>query len=169
MSRYDEKFPVHREDRNRPIGYELYRKEGNPLFVPGHYESPCGGCDTLNGLDYIFSLINDHTALDFDVIFEGLIVASDVVRATALKEKNRLIVIMLNTDLETCLAGVQSRRDARGDVRPLNPANTRGKLKGLLPQIARFKSLGVDFHHINRQEALNMCVEAFQLGDPCKT
>lgn len=170
MEQYLQKEPHHIPGRKQPIGYTLRdarcNKELPPLFVVGHYEGACGGCDNLSqGLDYIYGLIKEHSTQGKNVIYEGLIVASDVLRCIELmqRDKHELMVIGLNTSLEDCLAGVQARRDARGDTRELNPSHTRSKFKALIPQRIRFKDAGVDFRLLNRAEALDACFKFLEL------
>lgn len=161
MELYATKTPHMIERRKQPIGYTLTRPDGNPLFLAGHYEGACGGCDNLSqGLDYIYGLIHEATARGEDVMFEGLIVASDVLRCIELKQRHghELMVIGLNTSLPDCLAGVQQRRDARGDTRPLSSKNTEAKFKALIPQRIRFKDAGIDFRLLDRAAALNACL-----------
>lgn len=61
------------ENRKQPIGYTAHRRtSGRNLSVLGHYETACGGCDTIPSLDQIFSrAMKAHG--EHDVLFEGLI------------------------------------------------------------------------------------------------
>lgn len=155
MSLYAEKEPLHEPGRRQPIGYWLIDPDHPKLFVVGHYETACGGCDTVNGMEVIYGLIEDAVLLErADVIFEGLIVASDVTRCIGLDDYANLLVVELNTSLEVCVAGIQARRDARGDDRPLSTKNTEAKMKQLIPQRKRFLDAKVDFRHLDREAAL---------------
>lgn len=146
MKLYDKKTPHFSQGRRQPIGYTLERKEGSPLYVVGHYEELCGGCDTIIGLDPVYDEIEaallDHK---IDVIFEGLIVCSDVTRCIGLMEIADLLVIELDTPLNECLSNIQDRRYIRGDSRPVNPKHTIAKMDQLVPQRKRFEAAGVDF------------------------
>ena len=57
---YDKKTPHFLEGRKNPY-YYVFEKEGHkPLAILGHYESPCGGCDTIyTGYTDIFNLIKN--------------------------------------------------------------------------------------------------------------
>ncbi len=153
MAQYAKCDPV--MEGHKIVGYTCFRENnGIPLYVVGRYTTPCGGCDTLNGMDYIYDFI--HKAIDakYDVIYEGLIVASDSKRAIALKDRAPLIIIELTTPLEMCVAGIQARRDARGDERPLSDKNTRAKMGQIASQRKHWKAANVDFRMLNREEAL---------------
>lgn len=164
---YNPRQPYFIDGRKRPLGYVCTRKDsdGPSLVALGHYETPCGGCDTIPTIDMVYEQIRAQVALGHDVIYEGLLIQSDVKRCAQLhKDGLPLLVIGLDTPLADCLAGVQARRDARGDVRPLNPANTISKLNSLPGQMRRLKAEGVDFRLLNREAAFAACCGALNLG-----
>jgi len=161
MDLYPTWLPEQREGRKRPIGYKCEADGHRPLWVAGHYETPCGGCDTLPTIDNVYYLVNKAAEAEYDVVYEGLLIQSDIVRCVELGKRFPLIVIGLNTPLNECLAAIQSRRDARGDTRPLNPANTAGKLNSLPGQQRRLTEGNVDFRLLNRDEAYELCLKAF--------
>jgi len=147
-----------------------------PLFVAGHYEGACGGCDNLSqGLDYIYELIHQALEREEDVIFEGLIVASDWRRCVELRRKSLLLIIGLDTSLEECNRSVDARRAERAERRgkeapPLRldpdgqPKNTRAKFNALLTQRKHFKIPGVDFRVLNRANALDATLQHLGLA-----
>ena len=170
MSRYKTMEKIFVEGRKQPLCYNLFpdEKEGkSPLFIPGHYETPTGGCDTISdGMNFIYDMINQRIDSGFDVAWEGLIVASDVTRCAALKDRTDLLVIELSTPIEECLAGIRSRREVKSalkgvEPKPVDPKNTVAKMKQLKPQRVRFKSMGVDFRYLNREEAMKATLEHF--------
>ena len=158
MDLYPRKDPFFVTGRKRPMAYGCHRSGGRSLWVVGHYETACGGCDTINGMETIYGLIREAIEMGYDVIFEGLIVASDVVRCVSLKEQG-LLVLELDTTIDICVQSIQARRDARGDERQLNDGNTRYKMKCIAAQRPRFLSAGVDFRVINREDAFTLCKE----------
>jgi len=166
MKNYQVREPMFRSGRKQPVGYRFYREPGSlvrPLYVPGHYETACGGCDTLNGLDYIYELIEAPAKMGWDVIYEGLIVASDVIRCCDLKRRYQLMVIELNTPLNVCIASIQARRDERGSVQEMKESTIKTahkKMEGVKNQRSRFRDAGVDFRLLNREDALNAVMEA---------
>lgn len=102
------------EGRKRPIGtvHEHADPNQRPLAMIGHYETPCGGTDTITDMDHIFELVRKSQAAGFDVLFEGLLISADFNRTFALHEQfgNQLLVVGLDVDLDTCLDSINSRR-----------------------------------------------------------
>lgn len=166
MEKYERREPHFVTGRKQPQSYTCYRETGNPLFVCGHYEIPTGGADTLKDYDFIYGLIREAAARGEDVIWEGLVMTSEVTRAIYLAKDYPLLVIGLTTSLEECLASVQSRRDTKAALKgeaskPLDPSNTEAKWKMVKNQASRFRDANVDFRWLNRAEALKATLEAF--------
>jgi ABC-type dipeptide/oligopeptide/nickel transport system ATPase component len=86
----------------------------------GHYNTACGGCDTISGLDEIFGLVKDFHRRGYNVVFEGLIVCSDANRIMQLAKDNRgeVKIIQLQTPREECLDGIRQRRAVRQGIHP---------------------------------------------------
>lgn len=163
MARYGAREPYRIEGRKQPLGYMCHRQQhGKPLFVMGHYETACGGCDTITqGYNYIYGFIRNTIEQGYDVIYEGLIMQNEMARAVQLHTDypGQFTVILLNTPLAECIQSVVARRQERADKRgkepaPFNPANTEGSFKSTLNQRPRFKDAGVDFRHLSREDAL---------------
>lgn len=153
MAQFQDRQEVFREGRKQPIYYIL----GNgirPLVVPGHYNRPCGGCDTIKTNEETFGIVMDADAQGRDVLFEG-IMAQDAALSwmEPLKDRPHLIV-GLTTPIEECLAGIQQRRDGRGDTRPLNPNNTVNRAKSQDRALAKLAGLGFNVERLGREEAL---------------
>ncbi len=157
--------PIRTEWRKRPLGYLCYADGHKPLFIPGHYETDCGGCDTLPAIEFTFKLMQKYIDQDCDIVYEGLITQSDVNRCMALHANgNKLLVIGLNLPLPECLKFVQARRDARAaahgrESSPLNPSNTKAKHHQVKLQEAKFKAKGIDFRWLSREDALKATLE----------
>lgn len=171
MDRYPLRAPVRADvngkPRKQPIGYLLQRNEpgARNLYVLGHYETACGGCDTLPSLDYVYEAVRRADSEGLDVLYEGIIVCDDVTRCSSLKSEGRqLLVVRLDTPIEVCLAGIQARRDARGDDRKLNPKNTTDRLQRHAKGISRLKAAGVDARTLGRDAAYAAVCEALRLG-----
>jgi len=164
MDLYESREPTVKATRKQPLGYTCYAPGHTPLWVAGHYETVCGGCDTINGIDYIYQLIYEAITRGEDVLFEGLIVASDVTRAIELKEFDGM-VIELDTPITECIAGIQSRRDVRGDIRELDPRNTMRKASHIAGQRIRFHESGIDFRILSREDAFICIVNKLGLKD----
>lgn len=155
MKEFPTKKPHHIKYRKQPIGYTLSRPDGPDLYVVGHYEELCGGCDTIIGLDAIYDEIEAAIIdLEMDVIFEGLIVCSDVERCISLKDIADLLVIELDVPLQECISNIEERRYIRGDTRPVNPKHTVAKMDQLVPQRKKFTNAGVDFRLLDFKWAM---------------
>jgi len=151
--------------RKRPLGYLCYAEGHRTVFIPGHYETDCGGCDSLPSIEFTFKLMRKYMDQNCDVIYEGLITQSDVNRLMDLhKEGHEVHVFGINLPLKECLVAVQGRRDARAASRgkessPLNPSNTKAKHHQVSLQEAKFKRIGVDFRWLGRDETVQATLE----------
>lgn len=169
MKLYKTTTPVAKPGRKKPLYYILDaggkhlpgRGEGGPtlkrLVVLGHYDNPCGGGDTVSGYgrDFMFDWVREHNTLGHDILFEGLMIGGERTRTIRLWEENLpIVVVNLTTKIEVCLAGVQKRRDERGDTRPLNPKNTVAKMREVDRACEVCEAAGVHVHQLYRAKAL---------------
>jgi len=154
---------VYREaGRRQPIGYTFARGErGRGLAIIGHYETACGGCDTIPKMERIFELVKASAEQGYDVIFEGLLISADVQRhvdlnSWCLNHGQELQVISLTTDLQTCLDSVNARRKARNpDLPPVKEKNTISKFNGVRKSLERLRANQVVVHELTRDQALD--------------
>lgn len=165
MDCYASKYPNYAEKRSRPLSYRLDNGRGvTPLYVPGHYETPTGGCDTLDSLDQVFDLVTRANQLGFNVLYEGIMPADDVSRTVALSKTSRLTVILLTTTIEDCLASIRTRREEKAqtfgkEVKPLNEKNTRARHESHKRHIGRLMDSGVTCKRLDREMAFLHCRE----------
>lgn len=164
MARYEAREPARSAGRRRPIGYLCRRQDGRPLWVVGHYETPCGGADTVHTVEEVFALVEEHAAHGRDVLFEGIISQDDVRRTIDLARRHELRVFALRVPMTECLAAIQSRRVTRGDVRELNPTNTVNRVRRLEGSMRKLTEAGVLAEWVSRDEAVSRCLSA--LGVP---
>lgn len=126
--------PFYVEGRKKP----LYYSDGK-VSVIGHYESPCGGVDTISGYNTLMNLVRERADVGH-VLMEGLLLSEDS-KQTILHLRNRpLRVLYLNTPLETCIERIKGRRAARGNEKPLNETNTRNRYGVILRTRARLEA-----------------------------
>lgn len=173
MELYPVPDPLVVEGRKRRMGTRLFTDIEKPaaLFVPGHYDTACGGCDTIKTPDEVYNLVRANLERGTSVLYEGIMVQDDVTRAVALdKELKRtpgnranaglppeqdwkLHVIRLDTTIEECLASIRARREARGETKKLDEKNTRARYERVLRSCHRLKEAGVTVEKLSREAA----------------
>lgn len=161
MSMYALKTPSRVDGRRQPSGYWL-GSELDPMvsYVPGHYETACGGCDTLPSYDTIFDMVRATSMIGQHVVFEGLLVSEETKRTLDLHQTvGPVLVIHLNTELDTCLDSIRQRRLARGDERELNPANTINRVRTINRCCEWLEDHGVPVESHNRESAIARILE----------
>ena len=116
----------------KPEAYEVRWLYKNPLFILGPYTATCGGLDSLSDVDDHIRLLNEYGDKGH-VFYEGLLGSEYYGRIGKVSEQfgDRHIFAFLDTPIEVCLARVQARRLARGNTKPLNPANTVGRVANI--------------------------------------
>jgi hypothetical protein len=156
LANYKGRVSFREEGRKQPIGY-LYQHPtgGRSLAVVGHYETPCGGCDTISKMERIFELVRQSHAAGHDVLYEGLLISADVVRTAALHHEGLpLHVVALDVPIEVCLDSVNGRRREKNpDKPPVNPKNTESKHRGVQQSVVRLREHGVDVSVLDRDGA----------------
>lgn len=183
MRRYSNKSRVTEEGRRQPVGY-ICTRGARPLAVIGHYETDCGGCDTIPTMERIFDLVRKAHSDGMDVVFEGLLISADVNRTAALHEAGLPInVVALTTPLQTCIDSVNERRhnawrrrcesieqanqalppgrrprplpEPRG---PVKERNTTSKHKGVEKSVRHLQERGLRCVWLDRDGALEECL-----------
>lgn len=166
MAKYSTKVPHHIPGRKQPFYYELRNAwPGKPLFIVGHYETPCGGSDTIsNGTDVIYDLVRT-LAQEGNVLFEGLLISIEVTRTATLVNHGELHVIQLATPLEDCIASIKQRRLARGVDKPFNEGNAESKHKGTKTSLVRLAKASPDIltYTLDREAAYAKVVELLEV------
>ena len=183
MGLYESRHPIRTsllpngKKRKHPIGYKFLRHGCNALFVPGHYESACGGADTISfartsadqgsitGWEYVNGLVKDYHENGHNVLYEGMMVGSDfrfALQFHTLLEGN-IRVVNLNTPIEQCFENVIKRRLARGDKSKFYKHNTRQRVKTIDSAVRRLGLKGVPVFSLSVEEAWYKCLEWLQL------
>lgn len=156
----------HVDGRRQPLYYVCLRPSGvgerNNLAVVGHYETECGGCDTIPKLDKLFGLVAWLDAEGYDVLFEGAtLLYYEVRRTLALAKRGELRVIEMDVNLATCLRGIEDRRSRskRKTSKPINVANVEAKRKTTRTAVAKLRAAGVETRRLGREETYNQVRE----------
>lgn len=145
MENYDWE-PEYQDGRKKPLLYRTWLTPDKSMVVLGHYESPCGGCDTIGSARQVFELID---SLEDDSIFvcEGLLLSEDVKWVSQATCPVR--IVYLTTDIEKCVSQIKARRELVGNTKPLNESNTRNRVE----VIRRSKSKLRSFEHVKLRSA----------------
>src|SRR5690349_19805492 len=85
------------DGRKRPLATEVRYRRGGVLFVPGHYHTSCGGCDTLKTVEQTFDLVKLGARNGYHVLFEGILAQDSFPRILDLNRDHDLTVIGLTT------------------------------------------------------------------------
>lgn len=149
MDSYAFREPKFVEKRKRPLYYSLAHGTKGPksLVVLGHYESPCGGADTIKTATELFDLAALHDSDGTNVFMEGVLLYSYAVRIKALKDSGHEVVVFgLNEPLEECARSVLARRAEKGNTEEVGGnfhKNLAAKHKGAMACLYRLDGLGV--------------------------
>lgn len=157
MDLYPWREPHMIEGRRQPLSYLLTRGSLPGLVVLGHYESECGGCDTIKTLDQALA-VTLTAVRGCDVLLEGLLASENVGKFVALRDAlgeggHTLRVIILTTLLGDCLASIADRRQRRGDERPINPKKTANRMGTITRAGRRLREAGIPVEEHDRQSA----------------
>ena len=143
--------PIYIEGRRKPY---YYLEEKYKLCTLGHYESQCGGCDTISGNEKLYELILERHHAGYHVLCEGILLSEDTKWTFKLHEaKVPLWIIFLHVDLETCLTRIRQRRLDRGDTKPLNPKNTTNRFSVIKRARVKLEAAGVSCRALGCDQA----------------
>lgn len=181
MERYSSKVPYFVEGRKQPLWYDLDEKGLPSIRVLGHYETECGGCDTISknptnenetAMDFIHRLVREAHAEGITVLYEGVILSTVNGHLLKMVEEGLPIhVINLTSDLETCLMGISARRavkkfgslasvceaEIKGERAALEDGtvkNNVGKLKSAYKTAHQLKVKGAKVYDCDRESAV---------------
>jgi len=142
--------PVYVAKRKQPLYYEYGEEPETRVIVLGHYESPCGGCDTIGSAREVFELIESIQCKARFVICEGLLLSEDTKWSVQLKN---LRVLFLTTPIERCLAQIKSRRAEAGNEKELDPRNTVNRVATIERARGKLLEAGVDCRRCSPEQA----------------
>jgi len=159
---------IKRPGRRQPFGYILARGPQNPpgkaLIVIGHYESPCGGCDTIKTYDEVFQAVRDAHDAGYDVLFEGLLLSTDKNHMTKLAQEYEHLIVGLDVPVDECLRCVNERRRAKKpDTEDVNPKGTISKHGTNQRIMAHFIQAGLNAERHSRASAFNRIAEELNI------
>lgn len=134
--------PKYVTGRKRPLYYDGLSLKGT-IAVLGHYEIPCGGCDTIGSVPQVFDVLDKLSPYQF-VLCEGLLLSEDVKWVLAFREKGfDFKIVFLTTTEAQCLDRVRRRQQDKGRE-PADPERVRRKLTRRIETIERARLRLVD-------------------------
>ena len=147
--------PIYQEGQKKPVGYVGMMPNNKQLYIVGPYETSCGGCDAVQPYARIWPLIEEF-AKSGHVVFEGALVSSSYGNIGRSSESygDKFVFAFMDTPLKVCLNRILKRRQAKGNMNPLDPKNTRGKLESIERSIPKIKSMGRKVIILNHKNAL---------------
>lgn len=159
---------VYEAGRKKPILYHCVEpgwKESKPVVL-GHYESPCGGCDTIGSASAVYEQIIDVIEGNGDVpiLSEGLLLSEDVKWTTKLKEDGYDVrCFFLITPVERCLSQIKKRRAEAGNEKPLNEYNTTNRVGTIERARLRLIENGVNCRRCSADQVVTLVLDLLRL------
>lgn len=126
------------------------------VTVLGHYESPCGGCDTVGSAAAVYDLIREVRDGNggVPILCEGLLLSEDTKWALKLKEDGEDVrCLFLTTPLAKCLEQIKGRREAAGNTKPLNEGNTTNRVAVIERARRKLLEAGMSAHRCSADQA----------------
>jgi hypothetical protein len=134
---------------------------GLALAVVGKYDRVCGGCDGIKTQEEVCGRVISFSQRYQRVLLEGILVGHTYTRyanlASNLQAEGHTYTFMfLDTPLRNCIARVVARRRARGNLKPLDPANIMKDHHTIHYKLyARFKANGYRVVRVPWQESVS--------------
>jgi hypothetical protein len=141
-------------DGRRKAYYTVHSREprtGRALVVPGHYDIPNGGIDTLHSLDEAYDTARRADADGHDVLMEGKNMSDGVPHALTLWREGRDVrVVHICEPVSRCITAVRKRGSAMSFH---TVERTHDKC---LRDVSNFRAMGMP--HV-RQEKRETCFD----------
>jgi ABC-type dipeptide/oligopeptide/nickel transport system ATPase component len=160
MSHFDMN-PSRAIGRRQPIGYFSSNTDKPKLWVVGHYETDCGGCDTITSLDDVYSEIVKAKQEGYNVLYEGIMASGEFRRCVQLhKQTHDVVVIALDIPISTCISAILERREQSGRLyKPFNAERTTRRMREVRSMMEHLKINNVPASWMKREEALELCLK----------
>jgi hypothetical protein len=135
-----------------------------PLFILGPYTNICGGLDAISDVEDHIRILR-HASMYGHVFYEGLLGSEYYGRIGKASEPygDLHIFAFLDTPVEVCVERVKARREAAGNKKVFNEANTRGRIKKI--ERLKFRLLH-EFHRkvvtIDHTDAVNQVFNLYR-------
>lgn len=158
---------VYERGRRHPLYYTAGGETiGGPpsTAILGHYESPCGGCDTLPDYDFAVHLARQLSGEVEYVLMEGLLLSEEHHRFRELARYVPLKIIYLETPIEECLDAINERRRERdSEAEDVDPENTVNRVRTIERNLVKLEDEGVDVLRLDREDARRWVMRELRL------
>ena len=153
------------QGRKRPFSYVCKSPELRTLFVPGHYETPGGGCDSIGEVAQAFDAVKTAADCGLSVLYEGILAQHSGGRLLELHRAHPVTVIALSTPLDLCIASVRSRRAERGaSTDDFDPRNVEKEFRSVVSSSRTLGQRGMKIEHMSREDAYLAVVVWIETG-----
>lgn len=145
--------PVYIPGRRNPL---YYRSE--TLAVLGSYATHRGGCDTIEGYDWLRSILEEQLKNCGTVLMEGLLLSDDVVQTELYRQLDVDVrAIFLATELGECIRQAETRRAELGrGAGKTDATRAAGRLERLKRARVRLKAAGIFCRSASAQQAVKL-------------
>ncbi len=149
------------DNPKKPIGYRMNTPFGG-LHVVGSYRTACGGCDGIQPYARIWPLVVEAATWGH-VVFEGALVSSSYGSIGRSSEVygDDFVFAILDTPLEVCIERIRKRREAKGNMKPLDPKNTASKYKSVNDSLRMMREANRRIVFLNHKKALPQLLGLF--------
>lgn len=164
MSYYPEKIPRVMMGIRNPLGYFLKGVEGAPpLYVPGHYETPCGGCDTMPSANSVALRIFTAKDAGMNVLFEGSKFYGGTQNILRLiRAEPETVVISLTTPLDVCVTNLTKRRTSQRKDAKVQPSKIAAQYDRENDELEALEKAGVNVRTLVYEDALDAIKRLFK-------
>lgn len=152
MGAYDGWEKVYLGKKRRP----LYYQHPSGILVLGHYETACGGGDSIGSARAIYAVIDSLKSKPEVrvMLVESLLLSEDRKWTYQLvNDGNDVRVLFLTTPVERCIEQIKGRREEAGNEKPLKEDNTRNRVGVIEKARVRLTELGVRCHRCSADQA----------------
>lgn len=153
--------PIHVEGRKQPLYYKGIPAAWSRTVVLGHYETACGGCDTIGSAAKVFEWIDTLKNLG-NILCEGLLLSEDSKWSSQLED---LRVLYLMTPLDECLTNISKRRKEAGNEKELNPTNTTNRVKAIETSRIKLTEAGVMCRRVSCDQAVKLAIQWLEVSN----
>lgn len=158
--------PVYSEGRKKPAFYFISFGSRN-VSVLGHYESPCGGCDTFKNYTQLQDAVKCAAFGQSHVLMEGLMLSDDVQQTVKMfnslefniRPESQFRVLYLTTDIELCIERVKQRRAAKGKDGIFNYNKLRNRHEQIMRTRPRLEAAGIYCRRASADQAPKLVLD----------